>query len=197
MRYFLLLIILSSCSLFKNLSLNANVSSAIKRVCLNADGNGRLSVNGHKYLFSYETLYDQQELKWAMSLNFPLNGQKIIELKLDSNESEMTQKIEEMILKDKKGVDPIKLEKFMKLWAIFVKELIFLKEEKLNLKESNFKWKLNKKRLVASKHLSIAYFNNYNGEHFGKMDFVLGAKSKLDKILKIELIVRKCLDKTD
>lgn len=197
MRYFLLILIFSSCSLINSSFLGKDVTDLTQKVCLNADGSGRLGIDGHKYVFGHETLYDQEEARWAMSLNFPLHGQELIELKLDNPQSEMIQNLEEKILKEKKGVNPIKLHKFMNLWATFIKELIQIREKKLNPRNSMFKWSVNKKHLMAKSQELIAVFQNFTGNHFGKMSFSLLSAEHIDKNLKIELVVRKCLDKVD
>lgn len=197
MRYLIILFFISSCALFRQQNLSKNVLKASQNVCLNADGNGRLEIYGHKYVFGAETLYDAKDYRWAMSLNFPLYGQELIELQVNDPESEMIQNLEEKILREKKGVNPQNLQQMMIEWASFLKELIKIKSNDIKLSKTKFDWKVSKNNLYAASKTLKVKFSNFNGSYFGKMDFTFNAERKMDKISKIELIVRKCLNKID
>lgn len=196
MRYIVILFFFTSCAIFNSPRLSPNVFNASEKVCLNADGNGRLNVQGHKYVFGHETLMDQEENKWIMSLNFPIYGQELIELDLSKDSSELKQKIEERILSEKRGVDPVRLNLFITHLGSFLKELVALKNKKQI--KNKFTWKVNKNELTATlksdKNLIYAKFYNLNEKYFGKMDFSYDAIGNPQDNLKIELIVRQCLD---
>lgn len=197
MRYLTILFFISSCAIFRQQNVSKNVYKASQNVCLNADGSGRLEIYGHKYVFGAETLYDAEDARWAMGLNFPLYGQELIELQINDPNSEMIQNLEEKILREKAGVNPKNLKNIMLEWASFLKELIKIKSNDLKLSKTKFDWKVSKNNLYAKSKTLKVKFSNYNGSYFGKMVLAFDAMSNSSKRSKIELIVRKCLDKVD
>ena len=179
--------------------LTGNIQSEAKKICLNLDGNGRLNVQGHKYVFSAQTMLDEEEDKWMMGMSFPLHGQEVIELDLSSGpETEFTEKIQEKVLKEKAGINPQDLEFFMKRWAIFINEVIRIKKNEQKPSE-NFDWTMSKEMMLATSRYDgartvQASFYNPTDKFFSRMDFLL-SPGQSGKEIKIELIVRKCLDK--
>jgi hypothetical protein len=201
MMKLLILLLLSSCSLFQTLKISQDIPQEAKKVCLNADGNGRLMVQGHKYVFSFETMLDDEEDKWLMSLNFPLHGEELIELNLSDSNAEFKQKIEDKILKERKGVNPELLHKFMFYWARFLNELIHLQKHENAMENSEYTWDVSDNKLKAGLNFDgnkiDAQFYNVENKMFSRMDFALQPAAELQDTLQIELIVRKCLDKTE
>jgi hypothetical protein len=200
MKYLLILPLFISCSLFKLSKLSNDVVYESKKICLNADGNGRLIIQGHKYVFGFETLWDEKELRWQMALNFPMHGEEFIELSLagqDRNRLEFNQRLEEKILKEREGIDPTSLHFFMTSWAHFLSEIIYMQQNEQFSSPAKYNWKVRKNKLGAkrkTRNYSInANFYNVESMFFSRMDFALQPK-KVENAIKIELIVRKCLN---
>ena len=54
-----------------------------KKICLNAEGKGRIELPGEKYVFEYESQVDLKNNKFDLVLDFPIKGQSLISLSLD------------------------------------------------------------------------------------------------------------------
>jgi len=71
--------LLSSCSLLKTskqkLTLD-QLDNALSKVCLSAEGKGRINYLGTKYVFALETLLD--ESLWSLALQIPAYGEEIL-----------------------------------------------------------------------------------------------------------------------
>lgn len=199
--FFSIFLVLSSCT---PKYLSKNIPKDITKICLNLDGNGRLTVQGHKYVFSAETVLDEEEDKWIMGMGFPLHGQETVELELDQEKAVFNEKIQEKVLSEKAGINPQDLQLFMEKWAAFLNEVIAIKRTGREPSDQ-FDWSVSKKMLIAESKIDqerqiIANFYNLtnnsgaaSGSHFSRMDFLLKPSDEAKQI-KIELIVRKCLD---
>jgi len=195
------LIILTSCSLFNQKSLTQNLSKDIEKVCLDASGRGRLIINDHKYVFSFESLLSANEHKWIMGLNFPVYGEEVLEVSWDENQKvDFTASFENRVLKEKKGVDPELLNIFLENWSKLVYEIISLKNG--NKTNESFSWSTNPRELVVETKIidiglaKIKFQNLTTSNYFGRFDVVLQNKNK-ENAYKVEMIVRKCLKETD
>lgn len=197
MKYLIILPFIVSCSVFQFSRLSKNVIKESKKVCLNADGNGRLKIQGHKYVFSFETLLNVEESKWQMALSFPLHGEEYIELNLDEGHAQLNQKLEDKILKERSGVNPELLHNFMSSWGVFLRELIYMQQNEREVSDAKFRWNVSKNKLSAlskqGKNNISSQFYNARDSFFTRMDFLL--RSEVEKRpMQIELVVRKCLN---
>lgn len=195
------IVLFSSCSLFQTSELSQDLSSDIQRVCLDNSGRGRLIINNHKYVFSFESMLSEDEHKWIMGLNFPIYGEELLEVHWDENRKvDYKASFENRVLKDKKGVDPELLNLFLENWSKFVFEIINLKQGKN--KNAQYKWTTSKDSLEVQtiiKNIGLAkitFQNLVEDNYFGRFDVVLQNKNE-DNTYKVEMIVRKCLKKTD
>lgn len=196
MAFLILMLTAISCTTSSGL-MGRNPENEIAKICLNLDGNGRLGVQGHKYVFSAETMLDEEHNKWIMGMNFSLHGQELIELDLSGDESFFKEKVQERILRENAGVNPERLELFMQRWAELIKEIIHYKKGE-NRNSNFFEWSVENKKLIAStkvaeKNVLTAEFYNIENGAFSRMDFLLDTGESASEI-KVELIVRKCLD---
>jgi len=200
-RVIILVILFSSwsCSLLEQKRLTTDLNKEIQRVCLNADGNGRLLANGRKVVFDFETAFLDDENKWVMALNFPLYGEEMIEFqKNDAGEFDYKSNFEEKILKNNDGINPEHLKMFMIKWASFINEVIRM--QKGDTKNLNYQWGLSSKVLRASldiksieSSMEINFTNIIYNKYFGRFDIAMQSKNN-DHNLKLELIVRECLE---
>lgn len=198
----LFLFTLSSCALFNTSNLSKNLKNDIQKICISSTGKGRLVVEKQKYVFSYESALKEIEHKWLMAFNFPLYGQEHVELDWsEPNKLKQYFSFEDKILKEQQGVSPESLELFFATWSEFLLEVIQLKNNDKEIPK--FKWEAKRKELVAKKVLAqtgsmaiVSFKNLVNNNYFGRYDIVM-QQSNGDIPFKIEVVVRKCLEKAD
>ncbi len=203
-QYFLLLTLLfqlSSCSIFKSTRVSKNLDKEIQNVCLNSYGSGRIIVNKHKYVFSFDSALSLADQKWMMGLNFPVYGEEVFSFEWDENDSTTyNASFEQRILKDARGVDPEKLEVFLKKWSEFIYEVVQLQYSKKY--DAKLDWQLSSKYLETltkvdkNSSVKIRFQNKTTSGHFGRFDIVL-QRNKHEENFKLEMIVRKCLEKPE
>jgi hypothetical protein len=197
----LLFFLFTSCSVFKTKRISKDLNQEIQNVCLDSYGAGRIIVNKHKYVFRFDTALSMEDHKWMMGLNFPIYGEEVFEFEWD-NDGALKYKasFEQRILQDKSGVDPEKLEIFLKKWSEFINEVIQLQYTKNY--SAKYKWKLTSKFLQATSKINksntvkIVFQNKTSAGHFGRFDIMLHDDKHEDNF-KLEMIVRKCLEKTE
>lgn len=195
----LLLFIISSCALFQSPKLSQDLQKDIQKVCLSSEGKGRIIVNSQKYVFSYESALRDEEQNWVMALNFPIYGEEYVEIDWKQEKMKHTVSFENKLLKDQRGLSPEKLELFLKSWGEFLHEIILLKQNKLE--KSHYNWELGSKQLMASKNVGdskvkISFKNLVEEKHFGRYDIATHYQDSKN-LFKIEVIVRKCLEKLE
>ena len=197
----LIILITISCSIFQTKRISSDLNKEIQNVCLDSYGAGRIIVNKHKYVFRFDTALSMKDHKWMMGLNFPIYGEEVFEFDWDNDGTlKYTASFEKRILQDKSGVDPEKLETFLKKWSEFINEVIQLQYTK-NYK-AKYDWKLTSKHLEAtskvdaSNTVKIVFQNKTSKGHFGRFDIVLQS-NKPEDTFKLEMIVRECLEKSE
>lgn len=201
---FFLQFLFVSCSLFEQQTISSNPSVEASRICLSAEGRGRLLVSGHKFLFNFSSALERESSEWYMSLSFPLYGEETFLVSWDEKGLlNFDASFENKILKDKQRVDPEMLHLFLKKWAALIVEIDQLKKQKNVDKSFNseFNWTSSRRSLIAVSNLSknesirLEFKNLIDSNYFGRYDIFM--RSKGVEQVKLELIVRKCLEKAD
>ena len=200
---FLPLILFISCSLFEVKKVSQNISTEIGRVCLSSEGAGRLMVGGHKLTFKFNSAVEHETQQWFMSMVFPLYGEETFIVEWDkSGLLNFEASFENKILQSKDKVDPEALHLFLEKWAKLIIEIARVqKSENRELLSSDFNWSASQKLLKAQSTVKdhgeiILEFKNLTAKnYFGRYDLFM--QSSLDKSIKLELIVRKCLEKAE
>jgi hypothetical protein len=196
------LFILSSCSLFTTKNLSQDFRKDIHKVCLSADGKGRLLVEEQKHVFSFESDLQQAQGQWIMALNFPLYGSESILLDWDEKgKYHYKFSFEDKIMRREKGISPQLLELFFATWGEFLFEMVRLKQNQ-NF-SPNFLWSSSDKELSAqtmlkkvNANIKISFKNLTPEGHFGRYDIIMQhADGKIP--FGVEMIVRNCLEKTE
>ena len=203
MRLQLLLILfltLNSCAIFEQRSLGSDFSGEVSKICLSAEGKGRLLIDGHKFVFKFYSALEEQDAKWYMSLLFPISGEETFVVDWDDKGLlSVDASFESKILSEKKGVDPEKLHLFLKKWGELIVEISKIRKN-ANY-PSVFSWSTTKKELIAKSKISkknvlrLEFKNLTLGNYFGRHDVFMHSEYSED--IKLELIVRKCLEKSD
>ncbi|MBD66123.1 MAG: hypothetical protein CME62_13005 [Halobacteriovoraceae bacterium] len=162
---------------------------------MNSEGNGRLVVNGRKYVFGYDSLMDREQHKWSLELDFPLHPTEIFEIDWSENkEFKFNSSIDQKILRENKNIDPMELDKFTEVIVHYLQDLVQLQNQNEN--KLNFNWTIKKNTLYATNKNQSAQlsFNALDAEgYFKKM--VIGYQSKKNQSYKMEFVVRKCFNK--
>ena len=74
----LLLLVISSCSLFKNQNIqDQKIDKLMAYLQAEGEGKGRLGINQNQYLFSFEALLKENN-DWLLAANIPLHGEEIL-----------------------------------------------------------------------------------------------------------------------
>lgn len=201
---FSLLSVFSSCSLFEQKVVGSDLNKEIPKVCLSSEGQGRLMISDHKFVFKFFSGADADEQQWYMSLVFPLYGEETFVVDWRGGELQSFEaSFEQKILKSRDKVDPEKLHAFLEKWARLIVEINKLKSSKESTQSngSDFSWSSSKKLLRATSIISeedflkLEFKNLTSGNYFGRYDVFM--QSRDNKSIKLELIVRKCLEKPE
>ena len=198
----LFILFFSSCSFIQTSQLSHNILKDVQKVCLSAEGRGRLILQDKKYTFSYESALRQEEKKWFMSFVFPIYGEEYVELEWTRDKKVQYQfSFEQKLLKEQKGLSPEELEIFFETWTKFLHEIIQLKNNRLE--KMNFLWISSDKTLIARQllkdyqaNVQIEFKNLVSDSYFGRYDIIMQHSNSLEKF-RIEVIVRKCLEIVD
>jgi len=189
---FWVLILLSSCSLFKTATLSRDIHKVADNVCMHSEGKGRLTVKNQKYIFTYESFLEEDRARWVLTLDFPLRSEETFELDWSKNgKMHFKSTIDTKILRENKEVDPKEIDLFVSSIGHFLKDIIKLRTQSKE-KLAN-KWKLDKKSLIGqsrSKRSEMLFTNLNSEKYFGLMS--VSYKGNDEQSYKMDFIVRKC-----
>ncbi|MCO4753663.1 MAG: hypothetical protein KC478_04240 [Bacteriovoracaceae bacterium] len=198
----ILLFSLGSCALFKEARVSSAPDVAKRRICLNSEGKGRFIFDGQKHVFSYQSLFSEDDLKWLSYIDFPVYGRETIELEWDSTKNRASSKAsyEQALLKNSKGLNPALLDAATTMWRAFFKDYLIHKNL-IGDKKTAIKWIVKDKELVGrfrvGKYIAeIKFLNVVSQGYFGRFDFKLHSSRKKE-LFGMELIVRNCLEKPE
>ncbi len=193
MKNIIFLFFLSSCSLFKTHYLAGDLRQAVKKVCLNTAGKGRLFIKERKYIFSYESALDEKHANWILALSFPMH--KTETFKIDWSEEgrvRFESSIEEKILKENSEINPQSLEVFTHGVGKLLNEVIELKTQR-QTQRTDFKWKVSRKNIVAvsrKMRMTAKFSNLVSNSHFGLIS--VSYHDLNDQTYKMDLVVKNC-----
>jgi hypothetical protein len=194
----LLFLFMTSClqTCYQKLSNNPLVEA--QKICMTADGSGRMNIGDESFQFSYESLLEQRENRFALAMNFPFIGEEFFEMTWQDDEVKLNSELEMKILQNSSQTDAAKLHQFMELWSELLKDIIELQE---GMKDDLFfKWKVEGNQLKAvfnsNQVKTQAEFYNAKNDVFSRM--VLSSRHlEQDKTYRIEYIVSKCLNPSE
>jgi hypothetical protein len=73
-----LLFLFTSCALFKSNSIqDKKIVSLLEAVSVIGEGRGRLGIDNHQYLFSYDAVLKDQTT-WILAANIPIHGEEVL-----------------------------------------------------------------------------------------------------------------------
>jgi hypothetical protein len=194
----LLFLFMTSClqTCYQKLSNNPLVEA--QKICMTADGSGRMNIGDESFQFSYESLLEQRENRFALAMNFPFIGEEFFEMTWQDDDIKLNSELETRILQQSSKVEAESLHTFITLWSEFLKDIIELKQNKK--KALFFDWKIKNNELVAKSsndQRSVEGKFFYARDNvFTRMEFTHKDK-KSEKTSSFELIVSKCLNKPD
>tara|TARA_Y100000780_G_scaffold232594_1_gene268523 strand:+ start:194298 stop:194918 length:621 start_codon:yes stop_codon:yes gene_type:complete len=197
-----LFLLLGSCALFKEVKVSNSPEQAKRRICLNSEGKGRFIFAGQKHVFSFQSSFVEDELKWASIIDFPVYGRESIVVEWDTaHDKPVTNaSYEQALLKNAKGLDPSLLDSANVMWETFFKDFLIQKGLVANQK-SPIVWEVKDKEIYGNFRIRnykarLKFLNVVSQGHFGRFDFKLKDK-KGEPLFGMELIVRDCLEKTE
>lgn len=186
------LLILSSCSLFKNQSLSRDITKNTKKICLSGSGKGRLTIQNSTYVFGYESSLEEELAKWTLALDFPLRNQEIFHLDWSqSKKVKFSSTIEEKILKENKHVHPKHLDEYIQNLGNFLKEVIDMRTNRIS--KSNYSWKMDRKSITAQNRNNVfsAEFKQLTSEDFFGL-MTIRYHFDENQSYKMDFVVRNC-----
>ena len=124
MRFLFLLIFISCSSQQTYKTLSQNIVQEMKQVCLSAEGKGTLEVGQSRYSFSFESMWEKEDEKWLLGLDFPLQEQQVLVLDLAKKDSQIEGGLAAKILKENDDVDPKRLNIFLLKWSEYINSII-------------------------------------------------------------------------
>lgn len=185
-----LLVFLSSCASVNNLSSDPFIEA--RKVCLDSEGRGRLTVQSSTYIFKYYSELDQKYGKWSLGLDFPMQEEEVFELDWSENgKMKFTTSIDNKILNENSKIDPKELDRFTKYMGYFLKDLMHLKNGKE--KQLKFKWHTTRKKLTGenrNKRAVIDFENVDSAGYFGLMS--IEYRGRKSQNYKMEFVLSKC-----
>jgi hypothetical protein len=64
------------------------LSSSLAKLCLSGEGQGAVNFQGQQHTFTFEGLWDRDELVWGIAVAIPFHGEEIVRLNLQALTSE-------------------------------------------------------------------------------------------------------------
>ncbi len=187
---------LSSCSFFKIAKLSDNLAQNAKRICLSAEGKGRITVKSQKYVFGFESALYEGDNAWKLFLNFPLRKTESFEIDWsENNKVKFKSSLEDKLLKEGKGVNPKSIKYFTTYIGTLLKDIVYTRTHSEHSKKSPLIWSKKGSDLIAHSPKSSfnAQFTNLMADsYFGliKIEY----KDIKKELYRMELIVRKCFE---
>lgn len=192
MKYIIILL-LSGCSLFKTYDVSKDFSDSVQKVCLSSEGKGRLVVGNKKYVFAYDSALEEERAQWKLALHFPLRKAEVFELDWSKDgKVEFSSTIDDKLIRENKRVNPKSLDYFTNSIGTLLQEVIEVRTKKTN-KSQNYVWTTSKKSLKAKKKSGKfnAEFKNMVGDkYFGLMQ--IHYSDKKNQKFRMDLVVRDC-----
>lgn len=185
------------------------MESAKEKICLNAQGKGRFLIDGQKHIFSYQSHFSEQDLKWETLIDFPLYGRESVELEWSfvENKAKYQASYEQALLKNSQNLNPALLDSATQMWLAFFEDMLRsrgLIEKEVNKEDSRnspIEWRVKRKELSGQMSANglpaqIEFMNLVGSSYFGRFDFKVMNKAGEDQF-GMELIVRDCLEKPE
>lgn len=207
--FFLTLLLISSCSLFKKaikLS-DSNVETLLNSVRMTGEGRGRLSLNQGQNVFSYEAVL-KDEGDWLLAVSVPLHGEEVMVLRQikksqfsDQNADSFEVRLQNEITSRVEGGD-LTGEDYMRELRAMVRLIL---APQLNLKrecsgkegsftclldQDSFQVKVEKDKIFIRKVIKKNYFlelsaENLTGSFFTRTNFHLHSRSTVETLATV------------
>ena len=169
----------SSCQHKKYQKKIFSIPQAVKKICIESDGRGRVKFRKKSYSFYFESILKKRQQKWIFSLRFPL--QKPINLTIDLKEKRKV--LDNHIIASLKKTSLH--EKEVKEVVFFIKKFLW---EKLYDKKY-FHWfiKDNVLEAISKKEGKIVFKKIKKEGFFSQMSFILWSQQ-----IRLDLSLKKC-----
>lgn len=205
----ILLLLSSSCS---QLQVSNNPAKTIPKICLNADGKGRISMPQGKIVFSYSTVWDEENKMFRMEVQPPFQNSETLDIDYGNDHDHRFQGSLISLVIKKVGNNyqlKKKLIHVLDLYAWVIKARKIKKpsaqEKYINYCLEKGCFKSNSQNFNSYKEyneLKISYkkqdvslkFLQETDDAVGKIDLTSSDKTK--KKLQLELIQQSCRDKS-
>lgn len=183
-----------SCSIF---SPQVRTTADLKRVCLSAEGKGRLEHSRGRHLFEFESLLVKKEKKWSLGLDLPVIGQEVLHFSYPDLRSSKTIVSGTFATRLKLDIKSAKQRQDLNRFFLMMGELLSIIDSG-KIRDS---WKFESEagRLVLNKDLvsgEAFTFEAFAAEdYYEKMSLSLEKKDKFGKlfpVMKMNLFLSQC-----
>lgn len=192
-KYFVILFVCSSCSLFKTFDVSKNKQISAKKICLSTEGKGRLTVGEKKYVFGHESALNSELANWKLALNFPLRKAEVFELDWSENGNvKFTSTLGDKILRENKRVDPRSIELFTDSIGKLIQNIIDASSDNETM-DKEFIWTFAKKELNIKREgtrFSAKFSNMVADSYFGLMQISFQDSKKQN--FRMDLVIKSC-----
>jgi hypothetical protein len=185
---------LSSCALF---SRGQNSLVDLKKVCLSAEGRGRLEHSKGRHLFEFESLLEKSSHKWSLGLDLPVIGQEVLFFnypELGQSETKVSGTFATRLKMDIKSRS--KKKELSQFFLMMGELLSIIHTGKLR---NHWIWNQEAEKLTLERKLKsgeIFHFKAFDAEkHFKKLQLLLEKKNKFGKskrVVKMSLFISQC-----
>jgi hypothetical protein len=193
-RNALIVTLLSGCALF---SKKHETLKDIKKICLSAEGRGRLEHSKGRHLFEFESLLNRKTNKWSLGLDLPVIGQELLYFQYPSEHESKTEVTGTFANRLKLDVTSKKKKRELKSFFFMIGELLSIIDSG-SLREG---WSLGEKpgRLVFQKSLGDSQLFSFEAfdasRYFERLSLKLMRKGKFGKfkpVMKMNLFLSQC-----
>ena len=193
MRY-ICFILFISCANFSGKKLSHNLEKESSKICLSSGGSGRLTVLKKTYVFSYESLLDNEHGKWILAMSFPLRNPETFELDWsEGGKVKFESSIEDKVLRENKNINPNSLYRFTQGLGTFFEEIVSIKSGKKIINPS-YNWEIKGKTISSinnDKSIKALFDNLIGNNYFGLMSIKYDDLER--QSYQLDLVVRNCL----
>lgn len=171
----------------------------MKKVCLSAEGRGRLEHSKGRHLFEFESLLDKSKRKWSLGMDLPVIGQEVLFFTYPEFANKKTRVSGTFANRLKIDIKSSTQKKELNQFFLMVGELLsIMHDQKLR---KNWSLSEKSKRLVLERKLGknkVFRFEAYDTSgYFRKLALSLGPANKFGKskkLTKMTLFLSQCSD---
>ena len=171
--------LLISCATFNKEKLSGDLAKDLSSFCVVGSGKGRVVYTPYKYVFSFDSAYDQDHANWLLSFNIPFRPDEFIEFDWsEAGQSKLRSSFEESLL-TQKNIDPKAVEIFLNALEMFMSDISQARTKGEKSFYYDWRYKDSSQLLFAYKDYVQGSLENYTqSQGFGLVRILVQWKSE-------------------